>query len=349
MMENENVKPKRTRRPKLNKEIQQLVDEVKAKVVDDDVGTKTSVKKKRDVKIKWDIPIDQQIYFFDTRLSYELTGYRPINDKEGLDFDPDWFTEVRETFKRTGHYCQHPRKSKAFADFWDEEYKKCMDGLTVNGYTITGDHYFFLNYYQLLDLTSTKKAGQGRMYDFPRFFVAQYEFFHYLEMCKRLRKNAVLMKARGVGFSEMDAAIAANTYNCRQNSVTVVTASQDNYLTKTLEKIWRALAFMNDHTDGGFFKLSQVLNTAYQKKASHYKMINGQKIESGWMSSINGIVADKPNKIRGDRADLLIYEESGLVTWATINSLNCLNILTRQQATNDGSTTNISLLTLFVR
>lgn len=112
-------------------------------------------------------------------------------------------------------------------------------------------------------------------------------------------------------FSEMDAAIAANTYNCRQNSVTVVTASQDNYLTKTLEKIWRALAFMNDHTDGGFFKLSQVLNTAYQKKASHYKMINGQKIESGWMSSINGIVADKPNKIRGDRADLLIYEESG--------------------------------------
>lgn len=40
-------------------------------------------------------------------------------------------------------------------------------------------------------------------------------------------------------------------------------------------------------------------------------MINGQKIESGWMSSINGIVADKPNKIRGDRADLLIYEESG--------------------------------------
>lgn len=198
-MENKNVKPKRTRRPKLNKEIQQLVDEVKAKVVDDDVGTKTSVRKKRDVKIKWDIPIDQQIYFFDTRLSYELTGYRPINDKEGLDFDPDWFTEVRETFKRTGHYCQHPRKSKAFADFWDEEYKKCMDGLTVNGYTITGDHYFFLNYYQLLDLTSTKKAGQGRMYDFPRFFVAQYEFFHYLEMCKRLRKNAVLMKARGVG------------------------------------------------------------------------------------------------------------------------------------------------------
>ena len=29
------------------------------------------------------------------------------------------------------------------------------------------------------------------------------------------------------------------------------------------------------------------------------------------MSQITGIVADKPNKIRGDRTDLLIYEEGG--------------------------------------
>lgn len=29
------------------------------------------------------------------------------------------------------------------------------------------------------------------------------------------------------------------------------------------------------------------------------------------MSEITGINADKPNKIRGDRTDLLIYEESG--------------------------------------
>lgn len=109
----------------------------------------------------------------------------------------------------------------------------------------------------------------------------------------------------------MDAAIAANTYNCRKNSITVIAAQQDIYLQKTLDKVWKALAFMNDFTDGGFFKLSQVVNTQYIKKASHYKMINGQKVESGWLSQIQGICADKPNKIRGDRADLLIYEEGG--------------------------------------
>lgn len=40
-------------------------------------------------------------------------------------------------------------------------------------------------------------------------------------------------------------------------------------------------------------------------------MVDGQKVESGWMSEIIGIVADKPNKIRGYRADLLVFEEAG--------------------------------------
>lgn len=76
------------------------------------------------------------------------------------------------------------------------------------------------------------------------------------------------------------------------------------------------LDFANNYTDGGFFKLRQVKDTAYDKKASVFKIIDGQKVESGWMSEITGIIADKPNKIRGDRTDLLIYEESGSwVSW----------------------------------
>jgi len=47
------------------------------------------------------------------------------------------------------------------------------------------------------------------------------------------------------------------------------------------------------------------------KKASYYKMVNGQKVEAGWGSLIEAIVADNDRKIRGDRVDLLIYEEAG--------------------------------------
>lgn len=300
----------RPRKTQLPEEIQKIVDDVKEKEQSEVQEIIQEAKQNLNKERTWDIKAEDEIKYFDANLSYELTGYRPINKTQGLDFDPSWFTEVRETFKRTGHYCEYRSNTKAYADFWNEQYRRCRNGMTVNDYTITGDHYFFLNYYQLMDL-STSKAGEGRIYDFPTFFVAQYEFFHYIELCKRLRKNAVLMKARGVGYSEIDASIAANTYNCRRNSVTVLAAQQDNYVSKTLDKVWKALSFLNDYTDGGFFKLRQVSDTQYLKKASYYKIVNGQKVESGWMSQIQGIVADKPNKIRGDRTDLLLYEEGG--------------------------------------
>ena len=71
--------------------------------------------------------------------------------------------------------------------------------MTVNGYTITGDNYFFINYYQLPNLSSATKAGDGRSVDFPNFFVKQYEYFHYIEMCEKLKKDVCALKARGVG------------------------------------------------------------------------------------------------------------------------------------------------------
>ena len=93
----------------------------------------------------WDVPKDKEITVFDPTLSYEATGYRPIDQTHGLDFNPDWFTEARDNYKKTGKYCSALAKSKRWKQFWDEEYRRCKYGMTVNGYTITGDNYFFLN------------------------------------------------------------------------------------------------------------------------------------------------------------------------------------------------------------
>lgn len=302
----EQIKKKRGRPRKT--QIQQIIESYEEKERQEIHQMVLEEKAKRK---EWDISLEDEIEFFDVNLSYELTGYKPINKTKGLDFDPDWFTEARETFLRTGHYTQYRPNTKAYADFWTQEYIRCINGMCVNGYTITGDHYFFLNYYQLMDLTSAKKGGSGRKYAFPTFIVGQYEWFHYVEMCRHKKMNAVLMKARAVGFSEIDAAIIVNSYNSVRNSINLITAHLSDHLNKTLEKVWRAMSFINDYTDGGFFKLRQVLDKADQKRASYYKIINGQKVETGWMSQITGIIADKPTKVRGDRTDLLIYEEAG--------------------------------------
>ena len=313
----EEVKKKRGRPRKnslpqeLPQEIKSLIEEVQEKQEQLQKEIPKSIKEEIVPKQgKWDVKIGDPIEYFDKRLSYEITGYRPITETEGLDFDPKWFTEARDTKLKTGHYTSYYFGSKAYRDFWNQEYKRCREGYTVNGYTIPGTYYYFLNYYQLPQ-TEVKKLGTSRQDIFPEFYTAQYEFFHYFELCKVLKKDVCLFKARGCGFSEINAAICDQIYNCYPNSVCMISAYAQNYVDKSLDKVWGGLTFANDNTDGGFFKLRQVLDKQMIKKASYYKMINGQKVEDGWMSMIEAIVADNDRKIRGDRVDLLIFEEAG--------------------------------------
>lgn len=262
-------------------------------------------------KDEWDFPDTlDDIPYFDLNKTYQATGYKPIDDKHGLDFDPSWFTEARDTYLRTGHYCQYVFRSKLYDQFWKKEYDRCRNGMTSHGYTITGPNYFFLNYYTLDD-NRVKKAGAGRKRIFPRFKTYQYEFFHYYELCRIYRHNCSMLKNRGCGFSEIVASIIACTYSVERNSISMITAYTALYVGKTMSKVTAALDFLNEHTDGGFFKLRQVSNSELEKKASYYKYINGQKVEAGFMSLIEGIVADKSSKVRGDRANIVLYEEAG--------------------------------------
>ena len=295
-------------------EIQLIVDEVKKKQQEED--TKEAKKLVDEYRIErsndktyWDVTKDMKIECFDPTLSYELTGYRPIDETHGLDFDPSWFTEVRETFLRTGKYCSYLPRSKRWDAFWKEQYTRCKYGMTSHGYTITGDNYFFLNFYQLPVVDMNKASGEGTNESFPVFFASQYMFFHYLQMCRVLHKNAALMKARSIGFSEINASLAARLYTTIKRSRTVITCFNDTYLNGTFSKLDHALTFINTNADG-FFK-PRLTDKALEKKSGYQIKIDGQFTDFGWRSVVKGINGSKPSNIRGERVDLLIYDEAG--------------------------------------
>lgn len=295
-------------------EIQLIVDEVKKKQQEED--TKEAKKLVDEYRIErsndktyWDITKDMKIECFDPTLSYELTGYRPIDETHGLDFDPSWFTEVRETFLRTGRYCSYLPRSKRWDAFWKEQYTRCKYGMTSHGYTITGDNYFFLNFYQLPVVDMGKASGEGTNESFPVFFASQYMFFHYLQMCRVLHKNAALMKARSIGFSEINASLAARLYTTIKRSRTMITCFKDTYLNGTFSKLDHALTFINTNADG-FFK-PRLTDKVLEKKSGYQVKIDGQFTDFGWRSVVIGINGSKPSNIRGDRVDLLIYDEAG--------------------------------------
>lgn len=309
------MKTTRTRKS-IVKQAKEVMDQVSndltssEKTVKGETTRKTSVKKKAPA-IQWDFPLESDVSFFDANLSYELSGYRPINKTQGLDFDPNWFLDARNAYIATGHYTSYLPGSKGYRDFWHEEYRRCRQGYTVNGYTVTGEHYFFLNYYKLPIVEEGSKAGSGRMKGFPSFFVSQYQFFHYVDLAKKCHKHIALMKARGVGFSEVSASMAANQYSTVKESVTMIACYDKSKLERTLSKAWDALRFLDTSTDGGMFKLRQLSDTAFVKKSGHFNMAKGNKTPAGWQSMIEGVIADDPQKIRGDRVDLMILDEAG--------------------------------------
>lgn len=330
----DDVKPKK--KPKIPKEIQDMINKVHGTVEDPMKEAVESLKPQKIVeeskpvleiketdtdeailgKVRdqsgWDVKKEDPIPYFDANLSYELTGYKPINKYRGLDFNPSWFTETRDTFVRTGHYTRFRRNSRSWRAFWKEQFIRCKYGMTSHGYTITGDHYYFLNFYRLKDLDNVEEAGMGRQEIFPNFLEGQYEWFHYLKLARKLRMNACMMKARGAGYSEIEASIISNSYNVIKGSINVCTAFAQTQLDKLLEKVWANINWLYYNTDGGMAHLSQAKNSNYLRRASHYEIRNGQKIEVGWGSQIQGIITDKPGKLRGDRTDILMFEECGL-------------------------------------
>lgn len=257
----------------------------------------------------WDVPIGEEIKYFDPELSYEITGYRPINMTQGLDFDPKPFQEIGKIYDTTGAYTEYPQKTKPYNDFWTEQLRRCTEGYTVGKYRITGDHYFFLNFYRMQTVAQDAiKDTTGRSESFPSFIAKQYEFFHYIEICEYIGKDVCLLKSRGLGASEMLASLAVRPFITTRKFRTLLTAATDDQLDPLLDKAWYQLNWLNAHTNGGMKRSRQKIDNIRQKRAS---LVDKEGVEKGRFSEIEGIIANNPRKIRGDRVERLFLEEAG--------------------------------------
>lgn len=257
---------------------------------------------------EWDFTIDDEIEYFDPLCSYELTGYRPIDETHGLDFDPEPFCAIGKIYTGTGYYTEYPKDSKPYADFWIEQLDRCRNGYQVGKYRITGDHYFFLNFYRMPIVDDSKKITEASGEGFPRFVAEQYKFFHYFEMSELLKKDVVALKSRGIGWSEIGADLGVRPFITERDFNSTYITSALNYLEPTLDKCWTQLHFLNGETNGGFRRPMMKINNALHKRTSK---VNAEGREWGRMNNVEGIVADNINKVRGIRSNRLFWEEAG--------------------------------------
>lgn len=107
------------------------------------------------------------------------------------------------------------------------------------------------------------------------------------------------------------ASMMNRNYFLLRNSKSYAFASSTQYLTGDgiLVKAWEIMDFIDNNTAWG--KRRSFKNTDMHKRASYQESIDGIKTEVGYKSEIIGVSVDNPNKVRGKRGKLILYEEAG--------------------------------------
>ena len=235
----------------------------------------------------------------------------------------DYFRQAALHFEEHGKYTYHfPSKSKTspYYQFWQQEVERCKYGLIrpEDGEWITGYHYFYLNYSRIdktvvLDAsirdTNADAIRAERVEGFPNFWDGDYLFFHYIEKAERQGKYANLLKTRGRGFSfKMGAMLARNTLLYKK-SKNYAMASETEYLTKDgiLNKCYRDLDFCAESTP---WPKLRITDQGMHKVLGYRNTETG--VLSGMQSEVIGVTTkDNPDRARGKRGKLIIFEESG--------------------------------------
>jgi hypothetical protein len=265
------------------------------------------IKKNRDFAKKHDLPTLAETFELNKDL-WHLSKFKPLSER----FDPKWFKPAAlDAKKNGGKYTKAPYKSKAYREYWDAQYKRCVEGYDTHGFHCPGDLYYFLNFYVLPIIETNAKSGRkSRALNHPDFWDVHYYFAHYIQWARTLEQDAVCLKPRGVGWSEYNASMGCNQYTAFKGSTVMFTASSIGYLTSDgiMSKVNRQLNWQNENTQRGFKKLRQKKNTPLNSRASK---LDREGNEKGWLSEILGKVIDSPDKLRGTRTDLLVLEEAG--------------------------------------
>ena len=231
------------------------------------------------------------------------------------------FCEAAEFFKVHKCYTLAPRGTTDYVKYWERETDRCLNGYTApDGDQITGYHYFYLNYCPIMRLIETEYVDRNgdtrkrreRIFDFPKFWDYDYYYFNAVEEAETVGKHMAVLKCRQRGYSFKGAAMLVRNYELIPGSKNFAVASEQKFLIGDglLTKAWQIMDFIDKNTAWA----KQRLTSTRMERVSGYKVTDefGKQTEQGYLSSITGItLKSDPERIRGTRGRLVLWEESG--------------------------------------
>jgi len=270
-----------------------------------------------------------------------------IRNPDGIWINTEVFREEAKKFQKYGTYCLDPWGSPDWFSYWQEQRARIINGHSVGGVKVTGDHYFYLNFCPILKAEDMNAKKSAKITDFPDFWDGDYnyfwareiafngivdglgisvtestnlsELFTGLQLGVKIEEaylnggyNLIVGKSRRKGYSYKNAAIAVKNYLCYPRSLTIFGAYEKKFLYPkgifTMSSNY--LNFINAHTAWVYPK--DTVDKMDHVKASTIEYRSGVKIETGFLSEIMALTfKDNADAARGKDARDVIFEESG--------------------------------------
>lgn len=107
-----------------------------------------------------------------------------VRNPDGIWINTQVFREDALRYKKKGYYTPDPWGSPAWYDYWVEQRKRCMEGYSVGGVKITGEHYFYLNFLQIKLTEDPSNPKSRKIKTFPDFWDGDFNYFWVREIAK---------------------------------------------------------------------------------------------------------------------------------------------------------------------
>lgn len=236
-------------------------------------------------------------------------------------YNSNKFRQAAIFFQEHGCYTLAPRGTTDYNAYWDRETDRCLNGYVApDGDSITGYHYFYLNYSPIMKLEEVeytdrygnKRTRRERIFGFPRFWDSDYYYFNAIEEAETEGKHMAVLKCRQRGYSFKGASMLVRNYELIPGSKNFAVASEQKFLVGDgiLTKAWQIMDFIDKNTDWS----KQRLTSTRMERVSGFKVKDelGKETEQGYLSAITGItLKNDPERLRGTRGKLVLFEEGG--------------------------------------
>ena len=212
-----------------------------------------------------------------------------------------WINTIEFSPVATGkEVCNAHPKSLEMKEWVKTQLDRIKNGYSVGGQHITGDMYFFLNFYKLVDKSKKK-------YKHPRFIDFQAEFCSIVEKARKENKGIVCVKRRQVGLTELTSSIIVREFWFNDASQIVMLTDGENQIKPLIKNTSN---FINELQQTMFNKNLRV-NTPKFKKLGY--QLAGEDVWRGQSSELHARNFTKGNHMVtvGMTPSMAVFDEAG--------------------------------------